>query len=95
MKELSFYDDVHAPHLSQTPRNRRGEFRLTRLAGNRTRLEGSTWYDIEMYPQFYWRLWADATVHAVHHRVFNHIKQQAEAQSNVMMSELVSQPASR
>lgn len=80
MKELSLYDDVHAPHLSQTPRNRRGEFRLTRLAENRTRLEGSTWYDIEMYPQFYWRLWADATVHAVHQRVFNHIKEQAEAQ---------------
>ena len=78
MKELSFYDHVDAPHLNRTPRNRRGEFRLTRLAGNRTRLEGSTWYDIEMYPQFYWRLWADATVHAVHQRVFNHIKQQSE-----------------
>lgn len=78
MKEMSFYDHVHAPHLNQTPRNRRGEFRLTRLEGNRTRMEGSTWYDIEIYPQVYWRLWADSVVHAVHQRVFNHIKQQAE-----------------
>lgn len=79
MKELSFYEHVHAPHLAQTPRNRRGEFRLVRLPGNRTRLEGSSWYDIEMYPQFYWRWWADAAARAVHERVFAHIKRQAEA----------------
>lgn len=78
MKELSIYEHVHAPHLAQTPRNRRGEFRLTRLPGNRTRLAGSSWYDIEMYPQFYWRLWADAAAQAVHERVFAHIKRQAE-----------------
>jgi len=80
MKELSFYDHVNAPHLEQTPRNRKGEFRLVRLPGNRTRLEGSTWYEIEMYPQFYWRWWADSVVHAVHERVFHHIKQAAEAE---------------
>ncbi len=90
MKELSFYDEVHAPHLKQTPRNHRGEFRLTRLPGNRTRLEGSTWYDIEMYPQFYWRLWADATVHAVHQRVFSHIKEKAEASSQSVLSQRAS-----
>lgn len=78
-KELSIYEHVHAPHLSQTPRNRRGEFRLMPLPGNRTRLEGASWYEIEMYPQFYWRLWADATAHAVHERVFAHIKRQAES----------------
>jgi hypothetical protein len=79
MKELSFYDHVNAPHLDQTPRNRKGEFRLIRLPGNRTRLEGSTWYEIEMYPQFYWQWWADSVVHRVHNRVFAHIKQAAEA----------------
>jgi len=78
MRELSPYDHVHAPHLNQTPRNRRGEFRLLRLPGNRTRLEGRTWYEIEMYPQGYWTLWSDAFARSIHERVFRHLKQLSE-----------------
>jgi hypothetical protein len=81
MKELSFYEHVHAPHLDQTPRNRKGEFRLVRLPGDRTRLEGSTWYEIDMYPRAYWRWWADLVVHKVHNRVFAHIRQAAEREA--------------
>ncbi len=60
LQEWSPYSGVHPPHLDGYFRTRRGEFRLTPLPGGRTRLEGSTFYEIEMYPQLYWRLWADA-----------------------------------
>jgi len=78
MHELSPYRHVHPPHLDGYLRCRRGEFRLLPLAGGRTRLEGSTWYEFEMYPQDYWTLWSDAAIHRIHRRVLEHIKRLAE-----------------
>ena len=80
MHELSPYRHVHPPHLDGYLRCRRGEFRLTALPAGRTRLEGSTWYEFEMYPQDYWTLWSDLCIQRIHCRVLNHIKQLAEAQ---------------
>src|SRR5207253_1955637 len=54
MQEWSPYRRLHPPHLDGTMRSRRGEFRLVALPGARTRLEGSTWYQLEMGPQGYW-----------------------------------------
>ena len=59
MTELSLYDRVDAPHLDGFVRSERGEFRLVPLPGGRTRLEGSTWYELRIGPQPYWRLWSD------------------------------------
>jgi uncharacterized membrane protein YhaH (DUF805 family) len=78
MHELSPYRHVHPPHLDGYLRCRRGEFRLLRVAGGRTRLEGSTWYEFEMYPQDYWTLWSDTAIHRIHLRVLEHIKRLAE-----------------
>ena len=78
MHELSPYRHVHPPHLDGYLRCRRGEFRLVRLANGRTRLEGSTWYEFEMYPQDYWTLWSDGAIHRIHLRVLEHIKRLAE-----------------
>lgn len=78
MHELSPYRHVHPPHLDGYLRCRRGEFRLVRLDGNRTRLEGSTWYEFEMYPQDYWTLWSDGAIHRIHLRVLEHIKRLSE-----------------
>jgi hypothetical protein len=77
--ELSPYRSVHPPHVDGYFRSRRGEFRLVPLPGQRTRLEGSTWYELDMAPPLYWRLWADAIIRVIHYRVLAHIKRLAEA----------------
>ena len=78
MRELTPYRSVHPPHLDGAFRAQRGEFRLIALAGGRTRLEGSTWYTLDMAPAVYWRPWADFLVHAIHDRVLAHVKRLAE-----------------
>jgi len=79
MFELTPYRHIHPPHLEGSFRSTRGEFRLVELADGRTRLEGSTWYELKIYPHTYWTLWTDWLVHRIHVRVLRHIKQTAEA----------------
>ena len=79
LRELSPYDEVHAPHTAGYLRSRHGEFRLVSLPGGRTRLEGSTFYTLQIFPTWYWTPWADAVIHAIHMRVLRHIKALAEA----------------
>ena len=78
MREWSPYGNLHPPHLDGFLRSRRGEFRLVALDGGRTRLEGSTWYEIEMGPEGYWQMLADDLIHRIHMRVLEHIKHEAE-----------------
>ena len=78
MKELSPYRHVDAPHLEGYMVSRRGEFRLTALPGGRTRLEGSTWYTLAIYPEAYWVVGGEALLHAIHTRVLRHIKHLSE-----------------
>jgi len=80
MRELSPWPDIHAPHLDGYLRSRRGEFRLVALPGGRTRLEGSTWYQVEVHPQAYWSRWSDLFIHAIHQRVLGHIARLAAAE---------------
>lgn len=79
LRELSIYSNVSPPHLHGYLRSRRGEFRLIALPGGQTRLEGSTWYEIEMAPEAYWQLWSDFLIHRIHARVLEHIKLEVEA----------------
>ena len=78
MEEWSFYAHLHPPHLDRSFRSVRGEFRLLPLPGGRTRLEGSTWYQMELGPAAYWKVWGDWILHAIHGRVLDHIKDLAE-----------------
>ena len=78
MHELSPYRHVHPPHLDGYLNCKKGEFRLKRLPDNRTLLEGSTWYEFKMYPQGYWTLWSDTSIHLIHDRVLKHIKKLSE-----------------
>jgi uncharacterized membrane protein YhaH (DUF805 family) len=78
MTELSPYRDVNPPHLDGYFRATHGEFRLTPLAGGRTRLEGRTTYVVDMFPQRYWTLPAGRIVAAIHERVLRHIAALAE-----------------
>lgn len=74
MKEWSPYQVVHAPHLVDGLVSKRGQFKLVRIGVNKTRLEGTTWYTINMRPQLYWSFWADGLIHAIHGRVLRHVK---------------------
>jgi hypothetical protein len=78
MTELSPYAHVEAPHLDNFLRSERGQFLLTELPGNRTRLEGTTWYRHQIWPAFYWKVWSDAIIHDIHSRVLEHVKALSE-----------------
>lgn len=78
LHEWSPYADVTPPHLDGYFRSRRGEFRLVALDGGRTRLEGSTWYEMKLYPEAYWAFFGDALIGRIHDRVLTHIKDVTE-----------------
>jgi hypothetical protein len=77
MREWSPYR-IAPPHLEGYFAARRGEFRLVALPDGHTRLEGSTWYSLDIRPSNYWAPLADALVHTIHQRVLRHIKTEAE-----------------
>lgn len=77
LRELSPYANVSPPHLDGYLRSRRGEFRLVAIDG-RTRLEGSTWYELEMAPEGYWQIFSDYLIRRIHLRVLAHIKREVE-----------------
>jgi hypothetical protein len=85
MREWSPYD-IAPPHMEGYFTARRGEFRLVPLANGRTRLEGSTWYELQMDPQQYWSPLANALVERIHQRVLSHIKTVAERESPLVRS---------
>jgi hypothetical protein len=79
MFEWSPYRNLHPPHLDGYIRSVAGEFRLIALPGGRTRLEGSTWYELDIAPHDYWQVWADTMIHHIHLRVLEHVKRLSEA----------------
>ena len=78
MRELSLYAQVLPRHLHGYLVSKEGQFKLTRLAGNRTLLEGTSWYQHGLWPAEYWRWWSDAIIHRIHMRVLNHIRMLSE-----------------
>ena len=78
MRELS-YREVKPAHLDGFLRSERGQLELKPVAGNKTRLEGTTWYRHGLWPERYWQLWSDYIIHTIHLRVLDHIKSEAEA----------------
>lgn len=83
MTELSPYRHVHPPHLDGSFRSTHGEFRLIPLEGGGTRLEGRTWYKLDIYPHAYWTIWTDWLIHKIHGRVLEHIKELAEDENQL------------
>ncbi|HUL15750.1 MAG TPA: DUF805 domain-containing protein [Terriglobales bacterium] len=79
LNELSPYGHIQPAHLHGYFESHQGQFLLTELPGDRTRLEGTTWYSHTMWPQAYWHLWSDYIIHQIHMRVLEHIKREVEA----------------
>lgn len=78
MNEWNPFWDISPPHLDGYFKSYKGQFRLERKGNNVTLLEGTTWYKIDIYPQFYWKMWSDGIIHKIHGRVLNHIKTESE-----------------
>jgi len=83
MREWSPYAQALPKHLHGYMVSKQGQFRLTRLSGNRTLLEGTSWYQHGLWPAEYWRWWSDAIIHRIHMRVLNHIGTLAEAEGKL------------
>lgn len=78
MREWGLYGEVVPKHLHGYLISKQGQFKLTRLANNRTLLEGTTRYQHGLWPAAYWRWWSDAIIHRIHLRVLAHIQMLAE-----------------
>jgi hypothetical protein len=82
LKEISPYN-IEPAHLHGYFVSEQGQFKLTRLAGNRTLLEGTTWYHHKIQPAFYWKFWSNYIIHKIHNRVLQHIRKEAEKEPNL------------
>lgn len=78
MNEYNPFWEVHPPHLDGYFKSYKGQFKLTRVSENTTELEGTTWYKVDIYPEFYWKAWSNFIIHKIHKRVLNHIKRESE-----------------
>jgi hypothetical protein len=78
MTEFSLYEHVDPPHLHGQMQSRRGQFRI-RTTADGVILEGTTWYEHRMWPQWYWGGITDGIIHRIHHRVLDHIRVTAES----------------
>nr|MBP7685050.1 SRPBCC family protein [Deltaproteobacteria bacterium] len=77
MREMSPYD-IRPRHLDGYFRTTAGQFLLERTATGGTRLRGRTYYQLDMMPTVYWKLWADDIIHRIHLRVLRHVAHVAE-----------------
>jgi uncharacterized membrane protein YhaH (DUF805 family) len=83
MEELTPYHHIETPHLNGYFVSHEGQFGLMRLAGNRTRLTGTTWYTDRVWPCAYWQVWSDYIIHRIHLRVLRHIQAEAEKAARI------------
>jgi hypothetical protein len=79
MKELTLYNNFHAPHLHGYFMVDEGRIRLIEQPNNTTLLVATTIYRHNIKPVHYWQLWSDALLDQVHFEVLNTIKTKAEA----------------
>lgn len=79
MREVNPFWNIHPKHLNGYFRSYKGQFELERVSENKTKLKGTTFYKVEIYPLFYWKTWSDFIIHRIHIRVLNHIKKTSES----------------
>jgi len=78
MNEYNPFWEIHPPHLKGYFQSYKGQFSLKLMDDTKTELEGTTWYKVDIMPEFYWKIWSDFIIHRIHKRVLNHIKKEAE-----------------
>jgi hypothetical protein len=77
LRELSPYQDVHAPHVEGYFRTRTAEFDITPIAGG-SRLTLKTTHELDINPAFYWAPIAQWVTHQNKVRVLTHFRDLAE-----------------
>ncbi len=82
MVESNPFGEVHATHLEGYFEARRGRFLLIALPGGKTRIEGTSWFVHDLWPQWYWEPVTRHTVSQIHQRVLTHIKTLSEKAAN-------------
>lgn len=83
MVETNPFGEVHANHLEGYFQARYGRFVLVQLPDGRTRIEGTSWFVHDLWPQWYWEPVTRHTVSQIHQRVLTHIKTLAEKTASV------------
>lgn len=78
MNEYNPLWDIHPPHLDGYFASQKGQFKLEKINDSKTKLIGTTWYYVDIQPEFYWSLWSDYIIHKIHLRALNHIKHKSE-----------------
>ncbi|WP_074406586.1 hypothetical protein [Aquimarina megaterium] len=78
MNEFNPFWDIHPQHLDGYFKSYKGQFKLTKVSENKTEIEGTTWYKVDITPEIYWKTWSDFIIHRIHKRVLNHIKIESE-----------------
>jgi len=78
MRETGLYGPISPKHLNWYYISKAGQFTLTPLAGGRTLIVGTSWYQHGLWPAEYWRWWSDTVVHHIHKRVLEHIRKLSE-----------------
>ena len=80
MKEMGLYGPIYPKHLNGYYVSKQGQFELAPLAGGRTLVTGTSWYQHGLWPAQYWRVWSDIVIHHIHRRVLEHIRSLAESE---------------
>jgi hypothetical protein len=73
VQETNPFGEVYAPHNDRAFRCIAGQFELEPMPGGGTRVRATSWYEHDYGPEWYWTLWTEAVVSAVHERVLNEI----------------------
>jgi uncharacterized membrane protein YhaH (DUF805 family) len=79
LRELTLWKGVRPPHLDGYIQSKRGQFKLEAMPGGKTRLIGTTWYELRIGPEAYWAQWSDPLIHAIHLRVLRHVRDLSES----------------
>jgi hypothetical protein len=58
--------------------NERGQFLLEEIEPGKTLIKGTTWYAVDSSMLWYAKPWAEFMLHAIHHKVLNHVKLMSE-----------------
>lgn len=81
MNEISLYD-IEPSHLDHFFSSKTGELKLSELPNGNTLLEGSSWYQLNMEPSYYWHTITDKIIQRIHMRAFKQIKYESEKEHN-------------
>jgi hypothetical protein len=79
MRELSPYQQVHAPHVNGYFRTLNARFTIMPLANGHTRLTLDTRHELHLNPYIYWLPIVKWAIHTNKTRVLRHFAAQAEA----------------